>query len=70
MVNLKTYREYGEEVERRLRLKTFPLAVKMLESAESIPNGAQRPLKDFGYHLSLCQAFQMSRRDGITVAML
>lgn len=64
------YREYGEELEKRLRLKIFPLAVKLLEKEGNIPDGAQRPLRDFGYHLSLCQAFQISRREGTAVAML
>ena len=70
MAELKTYQEYGEELERRLRLKTFPLALKLLEREQDIPVGAKRPLKDFGQHLSLCQVFQMSRREGRTVAML
>ncbi|NIM05156.1 MAG: hypothetical protein GTN65_05965, partial [Armatimonadetes bacterium] len=54
----------------RVRLKTFPLALKLLEKEGDIPDGAKRPLRDFGYHLSLCQAFQISRRDGATIAML
>ena len=70
MENIDTYREYGEELEKRLRLKTFPLALKLLEKEEDIPEGAQRPVKDFGYHLLLCQAFQISRREGTTIAML
>lgn len=70
MQDLDMYRGYGEELERRLRLKTFPVAVKLLENEADIPDGAKRPLADFGYHLSLCQAFQLSRRDGETVAML
>ena len=70
MVNLKVYQEYGDELERRLRLKTFPLAIKMLESEKDIPEGAKRPLKDFGHHFSLCQVFQMSRREGRTMAMV
>jgi uncharacterized protein (DUF169 family) len=70
MVDLKTYHEYGEELERRLRLKTFPMALKLLEKEKDIPEGAVRPLKDLGHHLSLCQSFQLSRREGKTVAML
>lgn len=70
MSDIHIYREYGEELERRLRLKTFPLAVKLLEKQGDIPNGAQRPLRDFGYHLSLCQSYQFSRRDGLLMAML
>jgi len=70
MADLSTYRECGEELERRLRLKTHPLAVKLLVKEADIPQGAQRPLRDLGHHLSLCQGFQMSRREGTTVAML
>jgi len=70
MADLKVYREYGEDLERRLRLKTFPLALKLLEKEEDIPEGARRPLRDLGHHLSLCQVFQMSRREGKIMVML
>lgn len=70
MADFEVYHGYGEELERRLRLKTFPLALKLLENEGDIPAGAQRPLRDFGHHLSLCQAFQISRREGTTLAML
>jgi len=69
-MTLGVFHNYGEELEKRLRLKTFPLAVKLLEKEEDIPEGAQRPLRDFGYHLSLCQGFTMSRREGTLLAML
>jgi hypothetical protein len=52
MEDFKVYQEYGEELERRLRLKTFPLALKLLQKKEDIPEGAKRPLKDFGHHFS------------------
>lgn len=70
MTELSILREYGEELERRLRLKTFPVAVKLLEREEDIPEGAIMPGKNLGYHLLSCQGFAMSRRDGVTVAML
>jgi uncharacterized protein (DUF169 family) len=70
MEDLRVYREYGEELENRLRLKTFPVALKLLKSVQEIPEGAIRPVKDLGYHLSLCQAFQISRREGKVMAML
>jgi len=63
-------REPAEEIERRLRLKTFPLAVKMLEKEQDIPEGAVRPKRDLGYHLATCQGFAMSRREGTLLAML
>ncbi len=70
MGDLEVYRAYGDELERQLRLKTFPLALKLLENEADIPGEAQRPVRDFGHHLSLCQAFQISRREGMAVAML
>ena len=70
MEDVKMYREYGAELERRLRLKTFPVAIKLLEKEKDIPEGAKRPLKDFGHHFSLCQTLAMSRREGKVMAML
>jgi len=63
-------RHYGEELEKRLRLATFPMAIKLLQKGENITEGAKRPLPDFGHHISACQGFSMSRRQGITIAML
>ncbi len=70
MPNLSEYNKYGEELEKRLQLKTFLFAVKLLKKAEDIPEGAVRPKKDLGSHLALCQGFSLSRRDGQTVAMM
>ena len=70
MPTFSDYNRYGEEIERVLKLKTSPIAVKMLERESDIPEGALRPKKDKGYHLAQCQAFAMSRRQGATVAML
>lgn len=86
--------DQGRELESRLRLQTFPLAIKLLKNEDDIPknkvndhvtgqtlwaisgrDGGKfsgktiRPKKDFGYHISLCQGFAMSRREGITIAM-
>jgi uncharacterized protein (DUF169 family) len=69
MVKAGVFREYAEELERMTRLQTFPLAVKLLTGEADIPEGAERPLKDFGYRIVLCQGFAMSRRDGKTIAM-
>ena len=70
MLNLKDMHQWAEEFERRLRLKTFPLAVKLLEKEEHIHEGAMRPMRDLGYHLPLCQGYAISRREGTLVAML
>jgi uncharacterized protein (DUF169 family) len=70
MPTIKEYNSYGEELENLLGLQTSPVAVKMLEKEEDIPEGAVRPKKDRGYHLAQCQAFAMSRREKTTIAML
>ena len=70
MPDIKKYKMYGQELESLLRLQTSPIAVKMLEKETDIPRGAMRPDKDQGKHYAQCQAFALSRRDGLTVAML
>ena len=70
MTTLEEYHGYGEELERLLLLRTSPIAVKMLEREEDIPEDAYRSKRDDGVHLAQCQAFTMSRRQRRTVAML
>jgi uncharacterized protein (DUF169 family) len=70
MLSLKDLNGIGEEMEKRLQLRTSPVAVMLLEKEGDIPVGAIRPKKDRGTHLALCQAFAMSRREKATVAML
>jgi len=69
MPTLREFNRYGEEIRRRLQLRTSPIAVKMLETEEDIPEGAIRPKKDLNTHLALCQGFALSRRDDRMVAM-
>ncbi len=70
MTPLKKFNKYGEDLEYHLMLRTSPIAAKMLKSESDIPEGAFRPKKDRGYHFAQCQAFALSRRDGVTIAML
>lgn len=70
MPTIKEYNQWGKDLETYLKLKTSPIAVKMLEKEEDIPEGALRPKRDRGQHLAQCQAFAMSRRQRMTVAML
>jgi uncharacterized protein (DUF169 family) len=70
MPTLEQYQRYGEELERELKLKTAPIAVKMLAKESDIPAGAFRPMKEKGQHLAQCQAFSLSRRRNMTVALL
>jgi uncharacterized protein (DUF169 family) len=69
-MDLATYHSHAEELERRLRLKTYSLAIKMLRRDDPVPAGFTRPVRDLGAHMSLCQALQISRRDGTPMALL
>jgi uncharacterized protein (DUF169 family) len=67
-MKLSDFHKYGEELEQRLRLSTFPLAIKVLKKGEDIPEGVQRPRKDLGEQMALCHAFATSRREGTPLA--
>ena len=70
MPKISVFHERGGEIRNLLRLKTLPVAVKLLEEEEDIPEGAKRAISYWGHHLALCQGFSMSRREGTLVAML
>ena len=69
MTRFSIFNEYGEELERRIRLQTFPLAIKLLEKETDIPKGAKRPLGDFGYRMTLCQGYALSRKESKFTAL-
>jgi uncharacterized protein (DUF169 family) len=70
MTTIKEFNRYGEELEKIMILRTSPVAVKMLEKESDIPEGTLRPRQDRKTHYAQCQAFAISRRDKIAVAML
>jgi uncharacterized protein (DUF169 family) len=69
MATLKELNSFGEELRNQLLLKTYPIAIKLLEKESDIPKEATRPKRDLGRHIALCQGFSMSRREGAMVAM-
>ena len=67
---MEDFRSYTEEIQKQLKLQSPPLAVKMLEKGEAIPQDAKRPKTDFGVCLSQCQPFAFAERYGMSIAML
>ena len=63
------FNTYGADLEQFLCLRTYPIAIKMLESESEVPEGAVRPKKDRDEHYAVCQAFALARRQGMTIAM-
>jgi uncharacterized protein (DUF169 family) len=59
----------NEKLVHYFRPLTFPVAVKLLTSADDLPEKAKVPTRDFGHKIMTCQAMAMARRHGRTVAV-
>lgn len=62
-------RRVNEALEKHIRPQTFPLAVRMCEAGERLPEKVRLPKKDLGISVALCQGVAMARRYGWTVAV-
>jgi uncharacterized protein (DUF169 family) len=62
---LEKWRSFGEDLEKTLRLQTYPLAVQLVEDESEFPENARR----LETKIAICQALTMSRRYGWTVAL-
>ncbi|MHA1130180.1 MAG: DUF169 domain-containing protein, partial [Candidatus Helarchaeota archaeon] len=69
MVELAEFREKGKELYNKLRLLTFPVALKFFKDLSEVPEQAQQPSKSMGQQITLCQSFTMARRWGAHLAM-
>jgi len=67
---MNVFNEYGKRIEEQIRPASHPMAVKLLESENDIPEEAKRPKRDYGACISTCQCFALSRMYGETVAQL
>lgn len=66
---MATMKELNEALMQFIRPATFPLAIKMLEGEEGIPEKTRRPKKDLGLEMPVCQAVGMSRKYGWALAL-
>jgi uncharacterized protein (DUF169 family) len=66
MVDLE---QVNQALNQYLRLNTFPVAVRMCQSAAEIPDGAQLPKRDLGFAVAVCQGLSIARRYGWTMAI-
>ncbi len=53
----------------QLRTETFPLAIRVVQPGEPLPEKVRRPSTDMGIKVSVCQGISMARRYGWPVAM-
>jgi len=66
--SIEEFRILGREFYNKLRLLTYPVAIKFIKNYNEIPDKAQRP-SQMGQNITLCQSFTMARRWGAHVAM-
>lgn len=62
----------AERHERMVKLTglRYPgVAIKFIEDEAEIPADAVNPLRDWGKHIAVCQAFSFARRQGVTLYM-
>lgn len=70
MIRIKILKNFSDAVEKYVRPATLPIAIKMLKEGDRIPASMKRPTVDYGIKLVPCQAFFLSRKYGMHVAML
>ncbi len=61
--------QYDTQLNRYLRLDSFPVTVKFLRSFDEVPPRAKRPTRDLGNRFTTCQAISVARRYGWTLAL-
>ncbi len=52
-----------------VRPATYPVAIKMIDSADEIPERAKMPKRDLGATMPLCQGLALARRHGLVITM-
>ena len=66
MIDLK---EVSERLDFYVRPQTFPIAIRMCQSDETLPEKAKLPRRDMGVQLTVCQGIAMVRRYGRVIAI-
>lgn len=66
MADLK---QISEALTQYIKPQTFPLAIRMCQSEQELPEKTRTPQKDMGITISLCHAINMARRYGWTIAV-
>ncbi|MBW2102744.1 MAG: DUF169 domain-containing protein [Deltaproteobacteria bacterium] len=62
-------KDVNEKLSYFIRPLSFPVAVKLLDPEDEVPEKAKVPSRDLGHKLMACQAMAMARRHGRTVAI-
>jgi uncharacterized protein (DUF169 family) len=63
------WNEKAQALTTLIRLSTFPLAIRMVESADAFPEKTRRPYKDLGFKTNVCAGMTLARKYGWTVGI-
>ncbi len=61
-------KELNEVLHKYVKLQTYPVGVKLVESESEVPFRAKRPKRDFGHRITTCMAYNIARRQGWVIA--
>ena len=64
MDDLTKYHDIGKTLIERLKLTTYPVAVRLIRNAEREPEAALRPMTVFGSEVPACLVYAYCRRSG------
>jgi uncharacterized protein (DUF169 family) len=68
-MNQMNFKEAAVLIREDLRLKTFPIAVKFLESKAELPEKARQPSVAMGKRIAICQGVTMARNYGWMIGL-
>jgi len=67
-MTIEEYAAKGAELRSALSMQRL-LGVKFCKSVDEIPAKARRPMRDYKYHMTICQAFVQARTTGVTIGL-
>jgi len=62
-------KKINDALNQYIRPQTFPVALKLCQSDDELPERVRMPMRDLGYQIALCQATALTRRFGWTMAL-
>ncbi len=66
MEELNNYKKMGQELIDKLKLRTYPVAIKLIPPGEEVTSSALRPHIVFGRDIAACMTYTWCRRSGFS----
>jgi len=66
MENFEDYKEIGQDLINKLKLHTYPIAIKLIKEEENVSSNALRPLNVFGSEIPACLSYTWCRHSGFS----